>query len=69
MPSKRLPRYMPLVMQHAEANPQLITPGGISHVEVRHDDWCRLLRYGKDCNCNPVIVSGPSINAKYEGKR
>jgi hypothetical protein len=31
--------------------------GTIVNISVRHDDWCKLLRRGKACNCNPALRS------------
>ena len=35
----------------------LITPEGVQHVQVLHDDYC-LIHVGKDCNCDPDIELG-----------
>jgi hypothetical protein len=39
-----------------------LTPG-LHHIEVRHDDWCDLLKGTGPCNCNPD-VSGPVPHAE-----
>lgn len=30
--------------------------GGVNHVKVLHDDWCKMLNGGSDCNCNPDVI-------------
>jgi hypothetical protein len=33
--------------------------GGLTYVQIRHDDWCALLRHGGACNCSPDIETVP----------
>jgi len=59
---RRLPAYLPLVIEHAR---QLgIGPDAHVHVEVRHDDDCAHWRY-RPCDCEPQVVSGPAIDARW----
>jgi hypothetical protein len=39
-------------------------PNGLRHIEVLHDDWCAFFKQ-RPCDCNPEIVSGPAVDAKY----
>lgn len=55
--------YLAALVAHFQKAP---LEGGVTHVEVRHDDWCRVFK-GRRCNCNPTIVTGKSIQEKYEG--
>jgi hypothetical protein len=47
---------------HAKKLRKLIAQGkilsdgrAVSQVDIAHDPWCRLLRKGKRCNCDPDI--------------
>jgi hypothetical protein len=31
-------------------------PGNLTHLQVKHDDFCELLAGGYFCNCNPTRV-------------
>jgi hypothetical protein len=34
---------------------EVMRPGTVSSIDVAHDAWCRLLRKGQRCNCDPEI--------------
>lgn len=31
-------------------------PSGVVHTEVRHDDWCPVMRGTPDCRCEAEVV-------------
>ena len=33
-----------------------IKPGSVYNVEVKHDEWCELLLYARECNCDPAVT-------------
>lgn len=35
--------------------PSLFQAGYVD-CSVRHDDWCKQLQKGKNCNCNPDVI-------------
>jgi hypothetical protein len=37
--------------------------GSVHDLEVKHDDWCRLLRDGSLCDCDPDIYDGKRLIA------
>lgn len=41
---------------------------GVHHLDILHDDDCGIFQ-GHACDCEPSIVSGPLIDAKYEGRK
>jgi hypothetical protein len=43
--------YMPALLEKSRVLP----PGGVSHVTIRHDDWCKLLAGTGACNCEPEV--------------
>ena len=38
------------------AQKKYMRPGGLTHLYVKHDDFCELLAGGYLCNCNPTRV-------------
>ena len=56
------PRYVEGLVEHLEGAPM----GTVLHVEIRHDDNCRIFR-GRPCNCDPEIESGVRVDRKYGG--
>jgi len=38
------------------AQKKYMRPGGLTHLQVKHDDFCELLAGGYLCNCNPIRV-------------
>ncbi len=62
----KAPRYLALVLEHARACE--LGPG-VHQVEVRHEDGCALITGKGPCDCTPVIVSGPAIDAKLLNRR
>ena len=67
---KRKPaKYLGVLMHHIGENLHGLTAKSVSHIEVRQDAWCPLLKSpGGVCNCNPVVISGAEIDKKYEPK-
>ena len=57
-----VPRYLGALLKIGKAAPM----GSIIHVEIRHDDDCRIFR-GRPCNCEPEIESGVRVDGKYGG--
>ena len=49
----------------------LLRPVTTTHVEVRHDDWCRIFLTGRfaDCNCDPDVVPVRPVVALKKGGR
>ena len=41
----------------------LIDGHAVSQVDIAHDPWCRLLRKGKRCNCDPDLRVSWSLEA------
>lgn len=61
-----LPNYVRALRKHLQENPP--ERGAVEHVEIRHDDWCRIFE-GGTCDCEPVVESGTRIDRKYGGGR
>ena len=40
----------------AAAQKKYMRPGGLTHLQVKHDESCELLAGGYLCNCNPTRV-------------
>jgi hypothetical protein len=40
--------------------------GAMQSIDVAHDPWCRLLRKGKRCNCDPEIRVRWTLGAHSE---
>lgn len=56
--------YIRQLLKHLQENPP--EPGDVHHVEVRHDDDCRIWD-GRPCDCEPVVESGARVNRRYGG--
>jgi len=58
--------YRRKLLRHLKESP--LPAGRVSHCEVRHDDWCALLKGSGLCNCNPDIETGVRIDRKYSAQ-
>ena len=56
-------RFLEVLEEHLK---QAGIEPGLHHVEIRHDDECGIFE-GRFCDCNPDILSGPLIDAKWDG--
>ncbi len=47
------------IMQWPVLPPGEFPKGRVSHMMVRHDDWCKTLQTGngEDCNCEPLVTT------------
>jgi hypothetical protein len=43
--------YTEKVLTHA---PEAVASGGVTQIDVAHDDWCAIFR-GNPCNCSPTV--------------
>ncbi|MBM5811961.1 MAG: hypothetical protein FJ191_08370 [Gammaproteobacteria bacterium] len=53
MNKKPHPKYLDDVLNIAGS--EVIKPGTVNHIEVRHDTWCDLLHRRGPCNCRPDV--------------
>lgn len=60
------PKYLDALLAHLRRSP--MESGELVHVEVRHDDACRIFD-GEPCDCDPEVESGERIDEKYDGDR
>lgn len=62
---KKRPKYLDALRQHLRES---AAEPGVHHVEVRHDDDCRIFD-GAACDCDPEVESGLRVEGKYGGDR
>lgn len=57
---------LPLYLRQVLKNVKDVAPGEIVHIEVRHDDDCRIFE-NRPCDCQPEVESGARVDRKYGG--
>ena len=49
---------------------KVMRPGGVYHVDICHDSWCKTQRGKKNCNCDPdilLVVDGLRLEIGRDG--
>jgi len=58
------PNYLKKILD-LQAKGHFIKPG-YSNIQIRHDDWCALLKHKGVCNCDPDVEV---IEENYLGEK